>query len=132
MTALNPKISSLLAKDVYALTRASSVNKAISDLNYQYGPLFNFNTQNLLRGRTGGPSIIKVRTGFGFTLIGQGKLKGEAVILFRGTQYLADWLSNVNVGTSSSIAGLPVHDGFNMAFIPVPLENAGFRAWVGC
>lgn len=34
----------------------------------------------------------------------------------RGTQYLADWLTNLNVGCSRSSLNQLVHDGFNTAF----------------
>lgn len=70
----------------------------------------------MLKAKTGGPWFIKCRTAFGFTLIGKGKYSGEAFILFRGTQYLADWLTNLNVGVSRSASGQSVHDGFNLTF----------------
>ncbi len=36
--------------------------------------------------------------------------------MFRGTQYLADWLTNLNVVVTRSGSGHPLHDGFNTAF----------------
>ena len=44
------------------------------------------------------------------------KYKGHAIILFRGTQSLADWLTNFNITTSKTDSGHSVHNGFNQAF----------------
>lgn len=83
--------AAVLADDVYALTRLNSLDQAIKYIKNEHGDVFKFVSEGVLKGKTGGPAIIKSRTAFGFTLLGQGPLKGHAVILFRGTQYLADW-----------------------------------------
>lgn len=116
MPEFSPKVSASLARDVYALTKESSIEKAIKVLNSQYGGNLVFSEDVMLKAKTGGPWMIKCRTAFGFTLIGKGPLQGHAVILFRGTQYLADWLTNFNISVSRSASGQPVHDGFNLAF----------------
>lgn len=116
MPEFSPKVSASLAKDVYALTKESSIEKAMSVLNSQYGGNLAFTEDAMLKAKTGGPWVIKCRTAFGFTLIGKGALQGHAVILFRGTQYLADWLTNFNITVSRSASGQPVHDGFNLTF----------------
>ncbi len=116
MPALNATITSALARDVYKIVDSGSLALTIRQLNSDYKGSFNFNQQNLIKGKTGGPGIIKCRTAFGFTLIGQGQFKGHAFILFRGTKFLADWLTNLNAGVSSSACGQPVHDGFNTTF----------------
>lgn len=116
MPEFSPKISASLAKDVYALTKEKTIEKAMSVLNTQYGGNLTFSEDVMLKAKTGGPWMIKCRTAFGFTLIGKGALQGHAVILFRGTQYLADWLTNVNISVSRSTSGQPVHDGFNLTF----------------
>jgi len=116
MPEFSPKVSASLAKDVYALTKESSIEKAMSVLNAQYGGNLVFSEDVMLKAKTGGPWMIKCRTAFGFTLIGKGPLEGHAVILFRGTQYLADWLTNFNISVSRSASGQPVHDGFNITF----------------
>lgn len=116
MPEFSPKISASLAKDVYALTKESSIEKAMNVLNSQYGGNLTFSEDAMLKAKTGGPWVIKCRTAFGFTLIGKGALQGHAVILFRGTQYLADWLTNLNITVSRSASGQPVHDGFNFTF----------------
>jgi len=116
MPEFSPKVSASLARDVYALTKESSLEKAMDVLNRQYGGNLTFSEDVMLKAKTGGPWVIKCRTAFGFTLIGKGPLQGHAVILFRGTQYLADWLTNLNVGVSRGASGQPVHDGFNLTF----------------
>lgn len=108
--------AALTADEVYSLTRYETTNDAINYLNDKYGQVFSFSEDNMLKGKTGGPHFIKCRTAFGFTLLGKGVFKGHAFILFRGTQYLADWLTNLNVSVSSSAAGQSVHDGFNKSF----------------
>ncbi len=116
MPALNPMITSILANDAYALANYTNLDDAYIYLNGKHKNSFVFGNDNLLKGKTGGPGIIKCRTAFGFTLIGQGQFKGHAFILFRGTKFLADWLTNLNAGVSSSACGYPVHDGFNTTF----------------
>ena len=116
MAALVPTLTAQLARDVYALTKRRTIEEAITDLNLAYGDLFTFADDNLVKGTTGGPGIIKCQTAFGFTVLGKGKLQGHAFMLFRGTQYLADWLTNGNISVSRSNYGNPVHDGFNSTF----------------
>jgi len=120
--------AAVLADDVYALTRLNNLQQAMTYLKNEHGEVFTFGEQDVLKGRTGGPGIIKCRTAFGFTLLGQGKLKGHAVILFRGTQYLADWLTNLNVSVSRSCSGQPVHDGFNKTFNSMEPKIAEFMS----
>ncbi len=116
MPALYPEFVASLAKDVYRVTEYNTLETAYTYLNHTYKNAFIFNNDNLLKGKTGGPGIIKCRTAFGFTLIGQGQFKGHAFILFRGTKFLADWLTNFNASVSSSACGQPVHAGFNDTF----------------
>jgi len=48
--------------------------------------------------------------------MGKGAYKGHAFIILRGTKFLGDWLTNLNVGTSRSAYGQSIHDGFPQAF----------------
>ena len=52
-------------------------------------------------------------------------------MLFRGTQYLADWLTNFNITVSRSTYGNPVHDGFNSAFKSMLPQLSDFMRLVG-
>jgi triacylglycerol lipase len=116
MTNLNPQITAELAIGVYALTKTDSIEIAISELNRKFGSALTFSEETMLKAKTGGPWFIKCQTAFGFTLLGKNQLKGHAFFIFRGTQYLADWLTNLNVTASRSSSGQPVHDGFNISF----------------
>ena len=116
MTAISPELGVRLANGVYSLNKREKLKDALTDLNLMFGDIFTFSEEALLKAKTGGPWFIKCRTAFGFTLLGKGPLQGHAFFLFRGTQYLADWLTNLNISVSRSPSGQPVHDGFNMAF----------------
>lgn len=113
---LTPLQSASLSRDVYALSTLSTIEAATTYLNNQYNGKLSFFKENILKGKTGGPGIIKVRTAFGFLLVGREEYQGNAYILFRGSQYLADWLTNLNITLSKSSSGQAVHDGFNKAF----------------
>lgn len=113
---LTPTQAASLADDVYALTKLSSIEQALVYLKSQYHGKIAFNEVLMLKGKTGGPGIIKVRTAFGFLLVGKEGLEGNAYILFCGTQYLGDWLTNLNISTERSVCGQLVHDGFHQAF----------------
>lgn len=126
MTTLNPDQSAKLADDVYTLTRLRTLEDAYKYLNTEYAGVFSFSDKTLAKGKTGGPGIIKCKTAFGFTLIGQGSYAGQAFIIFRGTQYLADWLTNLNIGCSRSSFSQSVHDGFNTAFKSMERQIADF------
>lgn len=116
MSRRSPQLTSTLAFDIYALTKAPSKDEAIRLLNRQYGGSLVFADSNLLTAKTGGLGV-KVSTGFGFVLLGKKEpYKGHAFIVFRGTQLLADWLTNLNVTTSRSDSGHLVHAGFHSSF----------------
>jgi hypothetical protein len=111
------KVAAALARDVYALTKQPNKATALRTLNDLYRGNLTFADDNLLTAKTGGAPGFKVSTGFGFVLLGKSvALKGHAFIIFRGTQYLADWLTNGNIATSRSDSGFLVHDGFHSAF----------------
>lgn len=116
MNEISSLLSASLADGVYTLTRATTIDQAIKDLNLLFNGILSFSDDVMLKGKTGGPWKIKCRTAFGFTLIGKGRYQGHAFILFRGTQYLADWLTNLNVIHSRSSFNQCVHDGFNTSF----------------
>lgn len=126
MNNLNPDQAVSLASDVYALSRMDTIDDAVLFLNTRYKGKLGFHEDKMLKGKTGGPGFIKCRTAFGFALIGNGSYKGQAFILFRGTQYLADWLTNLNVIHSKSCFNEFVHDGFNTAFTSMKPQLTSF------
>ncbi len=104
-----------LASNVYDLSRFG-VNKGTFYLKQRYSKALDLNEKNITVGKTGGPAFFKSRTAFGFAVCGAGAYKGHAFIVLRGSKFLADWLTNANVGVSRSRFAQPVHDGFNRAF----------------
>jgi pimeloyl-ACP methyl ester carboxylesterase len=127
MSRRTPQLTSDLAKDVYALSQFPSIKDALGTLNARYGKILTFADSNLLSAKTGGPAGIKISSAFGFVLLGQGALKGHAFILFRGTQLLADWLTNFNIAPARSDSGYLVHDGFNKSFNSMKPKLTEFR-----
>lgn len=128
MPELTPDQAAALADDVYALSRLRTISEALKYLNGEYQNALTFLEADILKGKTGGPGFIKSRTAFGFTLVGNGPYRGQACILFRGTQYLADWLTNINVMHSRSSFNESVHDGFNTALKSMRPEIQSFVA----
>lgn len=116
MSRLDPTLSSALADTVYALTRRENLTDAITSVKDRFQEILTVSDTSLLKGKTGGPGFVKCRTAFGFVLMGKGRFEGHAFFLFRGTQYAADWLTNLNAGVSRSPSGFSIHDGFHMAF----------------
>jgi triacylglycerol lipase len=109
---LQPELAATLANDVYALTNQPSMEKAIMFLQRKHGNVFDFGNDNVVKGYSGGPGILRCRTAFGFVLLGKGPSRNDAFILFRGTKYLADWLTDFNFTVARSAFGQPVHAGF--------------------
>lgn len=56
---LMPTQASSLAEDVYALTKYSKLDEAIIFLSSKYKSAFSFNGDNIIKGKTGGPGLIK-------------------------------------------------------------------------
>lgn len=115
MPAINPEITSRLARDIYQLSSLSSLAKATLSLNSMFEGQFEFAESAALHAKTG-PIGIKISSAFGFVLYGKGKFEGHAVIIFRGSVSAADWLSNVNTLTTTTSSGYSVHKGFKDAF----------------
>ena len=126
MSELTAYQAAVLADDVYALTKLPDIKRAMTYLNDTHGDVFTFTDEQILKAKTGGPGFIKTQTAFGFVLLGKGSLQGQAFFIFRGTQYLGDWLTNFNVGISRSNSGQPIHDGFNRAFKSMEVQLRHF------
>ena len=116
MTELSAAAACALARDVYQLVEAPRVEVALARIKSLYDTFIEFGQDSVVPVKTGGPGIIKSRTAFGLCGLGKGIYQGHAFIVLRGTKYLADWLTNLNVGVSRSSYGQSVHDGFHQAF----------------
>lgn len=113
---IEPIQAAVLARDVYLLSNEPSNDVALSKLKQSYKGLFEFTNNRVLAGKTGGPGFLKCRTAFGLCLIGQKQFEGHSFIVFRGTDFLADWLTNLNATLSRSSNNQPVHTGFSETF----------------
>lgn len=112
---LRPEDTALFAQRIYSLSHEPTLEKAAKKLQLFYGEQFALSEGSLLTAKTGALGPMKVKTAFGHVLVDKGRNK-NSIVLVRGTQYLADWLTNLNVGVSNSASGQKVHDGFNRAF----------------
>ncbi|WP_339075278.1 lipase family protein [Teredinibacter turnerae] len=115
MAKIPPIFAANLANSVYDLSRFG-IDDGFSVLSERYGNQLDLKKSQVTKGRTGGPGVLKSRTAFGFVCVGKDAYKGHAFFVLRGTQYLADWLTNFNIGTSRSFHAQPAHDGFKRAF----------------
>ena len=62
---------------------------------------------------TSGALMFKPLTGFGYVAVGVGPFAGDMLIATRGTDTLADWVTDANIGVQFGPGGNFVHAGFN-------------------
>lgn len=123
---LHPSTAALLADRVYILiSGAGPLNKNIEALKSTFSKYFSLDESNLLTGYSG-LGVIKARTVFGFASFGLNDYHGHAFIVLRGTGCNGDKLTDINMGTSRSTTGQPVHDGFNETFYSMKGELDAF------
>jgi hypothetical protein len=112
MTALTPQEAARMARGVYLLREqtVSAVHSSKSDLGCE--GLFKVDDSSRLVGSSGG-FFSRPLSGFGYIAEGDGKHQGEIVVVTRGTNVGADWVSNLNVSVEFGSTGMIVHAGFN-------------------
>lgn len=128
MTPLSPRMASEFAETVYDVIEPGS--EGIVRLNtygMQFPQYFDVDLSGgPIRGQTGGIfGLFRDTTGFAFVARGKGTYQGHYVVAMRGTRSINDWMTNGNIGFSSSVGGAYVHTGFNNTFesMKVPLEK---------
>jgi len=126
MPVLTPKLASNIANDIYDLVNFGSADFGFEQFKHTYGSIANLDRSNIIKAKTGAAVFIKSRTAFALCFIGKGVYQGHAFIVLRGTKFLADWLTNLNVGVSRSVNGQSVHNGFNQAFKSMQPQLAPF------
>jgi len=114
MNPLTPKQSANIAKNVY-LVQTESMEQvyqsaAISGLS----DLFDFKGGKKSEGTSG--AIFRSRTGFAYAANGIGGRQGEVLLAFRGTDIIADWITDANAGLQRGPSTWAVHAGFNETF----------------
>jgi triacylglycerol lipase len=125
MTALTPQEAARMARGVYLLREqtVSAVQSSNSDLGCE--GLFKVDDSSRFVGTSGG-LFSKPLSGFGYIAEGDCKRQGEIVVVTRGTNMGADWVSNLNVSVEFGSTGMIVHAGFNEVWKSFAGEIRGF------
>ncbi len=116
-TTLNVMEAWSAAFNVYdTLEGVDAVSQAfVKDPSSKLRENFDFSNINFMGSKTG--AFIHVKSGF--AIIAPGKNianKNEVLIAIRGTDLVADWLTDANSGLQISKTGKMVHAGFNRVF----------------
>lgn len=119
MKPVSPMMASEFAELVYQVmepnrmgdyrleTRDLIISRSF-EINLSKGPV---------TGHTGGLfGFFQKTSGFAMVADGKNDFAGHHVVAVRGTRTNHDWLTNGNVGLSSSTGGAMVHSGFNETF----------------
>lgn len=118
MKSITPRMASELAELVYEIRQP--VASGVYDVPMSSSLLSSFDLDlggNRVVGQSGGfLGLFEKTSGFAFVGHGKREYSGHYVIAFRGTKTGHDWLTNGNVGYSSSVSGSLVHSGFNETF----------------
>lgn len=112
MPILTPAQAAAIATGVYALQ-----SRAVSTLASEGTPLgieglFATGDADQLRGVSGALTRTEI-TGFGYIAQGVGTFRGQALVALRGTDSLADGLTDATIGAATGPTGSAVHSGFN-------------------
>lgn len=117
ISVLTPQLAAALAADVYE-TLVMPVGAAFKPIHEGLKANFDFSSQaGVIHGRTGG---LFYRRNSGYAVVGKGKVNtiyhDSIAIAFRGTQTVADWVSNSNTQTATIENQTQVHKGFYEIF----------------
>lgn len=119
MNPISPRIASELAELVYEIQSPNAYgNYRVAVSNLEARKCFDFDLSGgPIMGVSGGLFGLFQKTS-GFALIGSGKgqFQGDHVIAMRGTRSGHDWLTNGDIGLTTSHGGATVHSGFNETF----------------
>ena len=114
MTLLNPSQAAAIAQGVYNL-RVRDIGDVldIGGANaLGTAGLFGAEGATRFTGKSGA-MMFKPLSGFGFVAAGVGEFSGDLLIATRGTDVMADWVTDGNIGIQRGPGGMPVHAGFN-------------------
>lgn len=118
MNSLSPKLAAEFAHIVYGVLTPDPTGIVRLETTAEMDRKFNIDLgRGPVTGRTGGLfGLYRQTTGFALHGEGINSFRGHHVIAVRGTKTNTDWLTNGNVGLSTSIGGSSVHAGFNKTF----------------
>lgn len=111
MSTLSPSQAAAIASGVYSLRDAPSAAARLS-LDDPLNIEGLFGNQSRFTG-TSGALMFKPLTGFGYVAAGVGPFAGDLLIATRGTDILADWITDANIGVQFGPGGNLVHAGFH-------------------
>ena len=116
MPVLTPTRAADIANGVYFL-RTQSVSQA-HDADQQLGceDIFTVGDPSRFTGSSGGLVFWHPISGFGYVAAGKGLFQGDVLIACRGTDVVADWLTDGNFAMHSGPTGSSVHAGFQNTF----------------
>ena len=120
---LTPTVAVELARDVYRVREARGLERFLSNPIFTPDP----KSKTLLKAEVGS-RLISVSDAFAVCARGGKGHEHDLFFIFRGTDRLADWISNARLGLERSVTGLPVHIGFNHAFTSMLTQLRGFIA----
>lgn len=111
MSTLTPSQAAAIASGVYSLRVESSEAMSIAKTDpLKIDGLFGSSSR--FTG-TSGALMFKPLTGFGYVAAGVGPFAGDLLIATRGTDILADWITDANIGVQYGPGGNLVHAGFH-------------------
>lgn len=121
MHAISPRMASSLALASYSIKNGLSKGARLA-VNQDIDKHFSFDLSNGVHKGTSGGFFWRKETGF--ALIGQGKAssmihKNDYVVAFRGTDALADWVTDATAHSTNSDNGNAVHTGFQRSFASI-------------
>ncbi|MGF1875791.1 lipase family protein [Photobacterium frigidiphilum] len=115
MAAISPRVAVDLANAAYAAKDLQ--NMAAMKMRDETRKHFSFDHKNVIKGTSGGYFW---RPETSFALLGKGKSlthKNDHVIAIRGTQSVADGLTDITCHSVGSDTGSQVHAGFQRTFV---------------
>lgn len=121
MLAITPRVASSLALASYAIKNGLAKGERLL-VNKDVEKHFSFDmSERVYKGTSGG---FFWRKETGFALIGQGKPnsmihRADHIVAFRGTDALADWVTDATAHSTNSDNGNAVHTGFQRSFASI-------------
>jgi len=117
MMTLSPEQAAAIAQGAYLMRESAIGDFAVNSRDKFLGCANIFQTVDTSRfqGRSGA-SRYRPLSGFGYIAEGIGEFEKHILCATRGTETLADWLTDGNVGMQSGPSGLQVHIGFNQTW----------------
>jgi len=115
MPTLTPKQAAAIAGGVYGLRERTLAQAAARHVELGCESLFQVQENSRFQGRSGA-LLYKPLSGFGYLAEGVGEFKGQILCATRGTDSIADWLTDGSVGMQQGPSGSQVHIGFHNTF----------------